>query len=76
MCPALSEVSVLIGGIVLLGGDFGSTAVFEVEVDALDAVITAFTAAVFAFGFDAFPRHVFFWPRFPWPGPGMSGGGG
>ena len=50
--------------------------VFAFEADALDAVITAFTAAMLAFRFNVFSCHFFFWLHFPWPGPGMSSGGG
>ena len=39
--------------------------------DALEAVITAFTAAMFAFKFDALSRHFFLLLRLPCPGPGM-----
>ena len=47
----------------------GTTSAFGV--DALDAVITAFTAAMFAFKFDALSRHFFLLLRLPCPGPGM-----
>ena len=52
--------------IVLLGG-----AASAFGADALEAVIMAFTAAMFAFKFDASSCHFFFWARFPCPGPGM-----
>jgi hypothetical protein len=38
----------------------------------LNAVVTAFTAAIFAFKSNAFSRRFFFWLRLPCPGPGIT----
>jgi hypothetical protein len=48
-------------------------AVLALGTVALGAVITALTAAIFAFNFSALSRHFFFWLRLPCPGPGMLG---
>ena len=55
-----------------LGGDVVRVAALAFGADVLDAaVITEFTAIMFAFILDALSRHFFFWPRLPCPGPGM-----
>jgi hypothetical protein len=54
----------------LLGDDNVGLAVVVVVAGALDAVIIAFTAAMFAFRC-AFSRHFFLLLRLPCPGPGM-----
>ena len=72
VCPALSEVSVLAGGMVL-PGSLGDVAVVAVGADVLGTVITALTAVVLSFKLRALSRHFFFWVRLPCPGPGMLG---
>ena len=75
-------VVVVVVEAVAVGGGTGSYASTVVVVplcgtfsvfgaDALDAVITAFTAAMFTFKFDALSRHFFLLLRLPCPGPGM-----
>ena len=54
-----------------LGGNVVMVAILAFGAVVLDAIITAFTAAIFAFKLDAFSRHVFLWLRLPCPGPGM-----
>jgi hypothetical protein len=56
-----------------LGDDDFDMAVLAFDASVLDAIITAFTAAIFAFDLDAFSRHFFLWLRLPCPGPGMLG---
>jgi hypothetical protein len=62
----------LLSGAVIttLGGNVARVAVFAFAAIVLDAVITVFTAAIFALGC-AFSHHFFFWLRLPCPGPGM-----
>jgi hypothetical protein len=54
-----------------LGGDVVRVVVLAFGAVVLDAIITALTAAMFAFKLDAFSRHFFLWARLPCPGPGM-----
>jgi hypothetical protein len=56
-----------------LGGNVVKVAVLAFGAIVLDAVITVFTAAIFAFNLDAFSRHFFLWLCLPCPGPGMLG---
>ena len=64
-------VEVLGVAVSLLGDDDVGVAIFAGGADALDAVITAFMAAIFAFRC-VFSRHFFFWARLPCPGPGIA----
>lgn len=53
-----------------LGDDDFDAVVLAFGASVLDAVGTAFTAAIFASKMDAFSRHFFLWLRLPCPGPG------
>ena len=55
-----------------LGNGVVDVAVVAVGADILDAVITAFTAAMFAFKLNALSRPFFFWLGLPHPGPGIA----
>jgi hypothetical protein len=55
-----------------LGSNIVNIATVTLGAIVFDAVITAFTAVIFAFKLDAFLRHFFFWVRLPCPGPGMA----
>jgi uncharacterized membrane protein YbhN (UPF0104 family) len=52
-----------------LGSDIARVVILAFRV--LDAVITAFTAAIFASKLNTFSRRFFFWACFPCPGPGI-----
>ena len=52
-----------------LVSSIGSVAVLVFRAEVLDAIITTFTAVMFAFGSNVFSCEFFFWLRFP--GPGM-----
>jgi hypothetical protein len=54
-----------------LGGNVIGMAILAIGDDVLDAVITAFTAAIFVSKMDAFLCHFFLWAHLPCPGPGM-----
>jgi hypothetical protein len=53
------------------GNGIVDVAVVAAGDDALRAVITAFTAAIFKFKSNVFSRCFFFWECFPRPGPGI-----
>ena len=72
VCPALSGLSVLAGGMVLPGG-FRGVAVLVVGADVLSATIMVLTAVVLSFKLCTLSRHFFFWVHLPCPGPGMLG---
>ena len=57
--------------VVLLGNNIVNGAVVALGAIVLDAVITAFTAAIFMFKLNTFLRHFFFRACFPCPGPGI-----
>jgi hypothetical protein len=54
-----------------LGGNVVRVAVLACRADVFDAVVTAFTAIMFAFRLNAFSRHFFLLLRLPCPGPGI-----
>jgi hypothetical protein len=56
-----------------LGGNIVKVAVLVFGVIVLDAIIMAFTVAIFTFNLDVFSHHFFLWLRLPCPGPGMLG---
>jgi hypothetical protein len=55
-----------------LGDDDFVVVVLAFRTFVLDAVNTAFTAAMFAFSLNAFSRHFFLLLRLPCPGPGIA----
>jgi hypothetical protein len=55
-----------------LGGNGSDVAVLVFSAAVLDAVIMAFTAAMFAFRLNAFSCHFFLLLRLPCPGPGIA----
>ena len=65
------EFGTITVGALLLGDDDIGMTVVAVGAGTLDAVIVAFTAAIFAFKLNVFLPCFFFWKCFPRPGPGI-----